>query len=108
MLAVAVILVLAGLVLALKPFDRAPYPSQDVSIKLVHGKIIYTQASRFGDFPYMGMKILFRVACEGTSVTMSGADFGNQSQLSADVPATAHQVLMTSSWTKHSTISFLI
>jgi len=101
-LAVAVILVLAGLVLALKPFDRAPYPSQDVSIKLVHGKIIYTQASGVGDYPYMGMKILFRVACEGTSVTMSGADFGNQSQLSADVPATAHQVLMTSSWTNAS------
>ena len=102
MLAVAVILVLAGLVLALKPFDRAPYPSQDVSIKLVHGKIIYTQAFTVGYFPYMGMKVLFRVASEGISITMSGEDFGNESQLSAGVPATAHQVLMTSSWTNAS------
>lgn len=98
----AVVLVLAGLALVFRPFDAAPYPSDDIPVELVDSKIIYTQDGGVGNFPYMGMKILFRAVSDGTSITMPAADFGNESQLSTGIPATSHCVLMTSSWTNAS------
>ncbi len=94
--------------LELSHFGRAPYPSEEIplSLVLVDDKVIYTQhdtigfqnESYDGPYPYTGMKILFRVTYAGTSITMPVADFGNQSQLSTNISATVHQVLMTSSW----------
>lgn len=100
--AVALILVLAGLVLVLKPFDSPPYPSDDISILLVDDKIVYTQEGGVGDFPYMGMKMRLRVTSDGMSITMPTAAFGDQSQLGTGIPASAHQLLMSSSWTNAS------
>lgn len=101
-LTVALILVLAGLLLELAQPREAPYPSDDLPLELDDNKVIYTQESSVGDFPYMGMKILFRASYGAASMTMPVADFGNQSQLSAGLLATTHQVLMTSSWTNAS------
>jgi hypothetical protein len=107
-LAVAFVLVLAGLALELSHSGLAPYPSEEIplSLVLVDDKVIYTQHDTFGfqnesyvgPYPYTGMKILFRVTYAGTSSTMPVADFGNHSQLSTNISATVHQVLMTSSW----------
>jgi hypothetical protein len=95
---VAFILVLAGFVLVLTHSGEAPYPSQNVSIHLVDGKVIYTQESTNGNIPYTGMKMRFRVAVSGGSTTMPVEDFGSQSRLGANIPATVHVVLMSSSW----------
>jgi hypothetical protein len=104
-LAVAVVLVLAGLALVGSHFDRAPYPSEKVPLKLDHDNVIYTQENTYEYqyanssvvIPYAGMKILFRVTYGETSITMPVEDFGNESLLSA-AGASVHQVLMTSSW----------
>lgn len=104
-LAVAFVLVLAGLALELSHFGRAPYPSENISLSLVNDKVIYTQEITVvlenetpgQSFPYTGMMIAFQVDFQGGSTRMGGADFGNQSQLSTNSTATAHQVLMTGS-----------
>ncbi len=104
-LAVALVLVSAGLALALSHFGRAPYPSQKVSLKLVNDEVIYTQDSGTvfenetpaQSFPYTGMKILLQVAYSNGYNRMGATDFGNQTRLSGSSNATVHQVLMTSS-----------
>jgi hypothetical protein len=106
-LAVALVLVSAGLALELSHFGRVPYPSSPtILMSLVNGQVIYAQNTSFGLknesydglYPYTGMKILFRVTYGGGSTTYPAEDFGNQFQLSTNITATVYQVLMTTSW----------
>lgn len=104
-LAVAFVFVLAGLVLELSHFGRAPFPSEKVPIRLVDGYPVLTWdqtwisgSGGFLLFNYTGMKIAFRIDLGGGSGTTSGF-FGNQSQLSTGTTATISQRIWTSSYT---------
>jgi hypothetical protein len=99
-LAVAVILVLAGFTLLISHFGQAPYPSEKTGFGFVDDKVLYTQDFTFSAVfnnttspcVYTGMKIHFQI---GTG--MSGFNwyyFGNQSQLSTHTKATMNQSLM--------------
>ncbi len=99
-LAVAVILVLAGLTVVISHFGRAPYPSEKTGFSLVEGNVRYTQESTFSAVlnnttspcVYTGTKIHFQIGSG-----MSGFSwyyFGNQSQLSTHTKATMNQSLM--------------
>lgn len=99
-LAVALILVLAGLVLELSHFGQAPYPSEDLGFSLVDGGILYTQGpvvhwwnqtsnETNPSTPYLGAKAAF--GCEGFG--WGTFPFGQDPALSADTgfPSTEHR-----------------
>ncbi len=94
-LAVAFILVLAGLALELSHFGRAPYPSEEfpLPLSLVNGNVVFTQ--EYTDWwynqtsnttspieTYTGAKIAFGIVGWGSRTS----PFGNESQLSAGAP----------------------
>jgi hypothetical protein len=98
-LALAVILVLTGVMLLMSHFDQAPYPSEKTGFSFVDGKVLYTQEFTFSagfnnttsPCVYTGMKIHFQ-----TGTVMSGLNwyyFGDQSQLSTHARATMNQSL---------------
>ncbi len=89
---VAVVILSAMLALGLPPFAKAPYPNDKLPMELDHDSVLYTQPVTFmiqngsGVTPYSWMKMLFRAASDGSSITMPTQDFQNQ-------------VIMNSSWT---------
>ena len=102
-LAVAFILVLAGLALELSHFGEAPYPSEsiDLGFSLVDGNVLLTeQYSYFFEnhtsnkreslCPYAGAKVAFLIERSG----IVGLPFGNSSILSTGVSATMTQRLL--------------
>lgn len=105
-LIVALMLVTAALVLEMMRPSRVPYPSQNLPVELVDGKIVYTQdfttvimnETPAESYPYAGMKIVFQVTFANGYDRMPAVDFGNQTLLSAGTKATVHQTLMTSSY----------
>lgn len=106
MLIVALMLVTAALVLEMTRSSRVPYPSQDLPVEFVDGKIVYTQGfttvimneTPAESYPYAGMKIVFQVTDPRGYGWTSANDFGNQTLLGAGTKATVHQSLMTSSF----------
>jgi hypothetical protein len=93
-LAVAFILVLAGLALELSHFGRAPYPSQELGWSLVDGKVLFTQGPTLRWVnetshatepvtPYAGAKAAFG----GEGYGWGTFPFGDEPQLSAHTGA---------------------
>jgi hypothetical protein len=89
-LAVAFILVLAGLALELSHFGRPPYPSQELGFSLVNGNVLFTQGPTLHLYnstsntteetqPYTGAKMAFGVFTSGWGT----GPFGDEPQLSA-------------------------
>lgn len=94
-LAVAFLLVLAGLALDLSHYGRAPYPSQELGFSLINGNVLFTQdtPTQLGNFsspnttvpstPYEGALGAFGIVEYGWSTF----NFGNAPQLSAHTGA---------------------
>jgi hypothetical protein len=89
-LAVAFVLVLAGLALELSHFGRAPYPSQKLGFSLVHGNVLLTEGPSMHWFnetsntseemqTYSGAKMAFGIFSSGWGT----GPFGDEPQLSA-------------------------
>ena len=90
-LAVAFILVLAGLVLELSHFGQAPYPSQELGFSLVNGNVLFTSGGSMGWYnstsntteeiqSYTGAMMAFGVLSSGWGTGF----FGDEPQLSAN------------------------
>jgi len=95
-LIVVIALMLAGIAIGLSHFGQAPYPSENVPIKLVNGDVVFTMDStqliENSSFNYTGMKIALRIGQISGSSTLV-TSFGNQSQLSTHANATMFQWL---------------
>jgi ABC-type transport system involved in multi-copper enzyme maturation permease subunit len=95
-LIVVIALMLAGIAIGLSHFGQAPYPSDNLPIKLVNDDVVFTMDTteilENSSFNYTGMKIAFRISQVNGYVQIA-YPFGNQSQLSAHANATMSQWL---------------
>jgi len=100
----ALILVLAGMIVQNIGIGKAPYPSDDLPISLVDGRVVYNQTETtvvaWGDsyvpFNYTGMRIAFQIDWGGMSSRTTGP-FGNQTLLSTGYGATMEDWLVQGS-----------